>query len=345
LSSYEANPNNPDGSGGVWHFDFRRMTVEELHQVEAQEQASTTSSSAPPTDAPANSTPTSHSDTGSHTDHTQNEERSFWSRGGSALVMGGVLLAAGIFTIATAGAGTPALLVAMGYMGVAGGAAMVGGGGALLDASYAGRTTAAEDKAVSDTLHDVGALSSPFGAAGGVIGYAVNGREGMRTGAAIGNVAHLGQGLVRFGAARLAPGTTAAFSAAPEVVEAAQGAKFSASISRGVFGIAAHGGPGVVENAAGAAVPISDLAPMINGSSAGRIVLLACDVGQDANGVQALSNATGRSIRAFQVPISNWNVNINNVLMRPLSAGQVAQYICSFAPSISRFLNFKLPVE
>ena len=70
--------------------------------------------------------------------------------------MGAVLLAAGIFTVATAGAGTPALVLAMGYMGAAGGAAMVGGGGALLHESYAGRTTAEDDKAVSDTLHDVG---------------------------------------------------------------------------------------------------------------------------------------------------------------------------------------------
>jgi RHS repeat-associated protein len=333
---YDPNPNSPDGSGGYWRFEARRMTDGELHQVEAKEREATRSVAPPNSQAGASPAP-GNAQTGSAAG-PQPEERSFWSRGGSALVMGGVLLAAGIFTIATAGAGTPALVLAMGYMGAAGGAVLVGGGASLVNESYSGRTTAEEDSAVSGTLHDVGALSSPFGLAGGAVGYAVDGREGMRTGALIGNVAHLGHGVLRFGVARLAPGTTTALSPAPEIADLAQGTQFSASVSPGVLGIASHGAPGVVESATGAAIPISDLAPMINGSSAGRIVLLACDVGQDANAVQGLANSTGRSIRAFQGPISTWNVNINNVLAKPLSAGQAVQFIDAVPQYLSPYL-------
>lgn len=202
---------------------------------------------------------------------------------------------------------------------------MVGGGGSLLNESYSGRTTAEDDRAVSETLHDVGALSSPFGLAGGAVGYAVDGREGMRNGAAIGNVAHLGHGLARFGTARLGPGTSRALSADPTVTTAASNVEYAATtLSRGTSTIVAHGAPGLIQNASGAVVPISDLAPTINGSSAGRVVLFACDIGQDAQAVQGLANATGRAIRAFTTPVSAGNVTTLNGVTH---GKQLAQYI------------------
>ncbi len=334
---YDPNPNNPDGSGGYWRFDFRRMTDEELHQVEAQEREAAARSVAPP-NSQATPPPGPRSAPSGSAAGTQPAERSFWSRGGSALVMGGVLLAAGIFTIATAGAGTPALVLAMGYMGAVGGAAMVGGGGSLLNESYSGRTTAEEDRAVSDTLHDVGALSSPFGLAGGAVGYAVDGREGMRKGAGIGNVAHLGHGLARFGMARFGPGTSMALSADPVVTTAASNVEYAATtLAPGTSTIVAHGAPGLIQNASGVVVPISDLAPTINASSSGRVVLFACNIGQDAQATQGLANATGRAVRAFTTPVSAGNVTTLNGVTYG-SPMQVAQYIESLPQYLSPYL-------
>ncbi len=346
---YEANPTRPDGTGGYWRFSVRSMTEEELHPVTPPEEPiasmppPTSSSAATPPPPPTTGGSSAPPPTGGGGSGSgSGEDRSFWSRGGSVVVMGGVLLAAGAFTVLTAGAGTPVLLLAMGYMGVAGGAIMVGGGGSLLNESYSGRTSAAEDRAVSETLHDVGAVSSPFGMAGGAIGYAVDGREGMRTGAMIGNVTHIGHGIARFGISRLGSGTSMALSADPVVANAVTNIEYAASITPGTTTMVAHGGPGIIQTSAGI-IPIGELAPAINATSSGRVVVFACSVGGDAPAVQTLANATGRSIRAFSTPVGSGNTTILNGVEywnAASSASEAATFIDVAPQYLSPYLNF-----
>ena len=73
------------------------------------------------------------------------------------------------------------------------------GSGALLTASYTGHTTAEEDRRYQTALSDAATVaSSPGSAIGGGIGYAINGVEGMRTGALIGGI---GEGVASLGVA------------------------------------------------------------------------------------------------------------------------------------------------
>ncbi len=143
------------------------------------------------------------------------EERTFWNRGGRTLLIGLGLVALGILTVATGGG---ALIVATGVMTAVAGGVMAGGSAGLMYQSYSGNTTAEEDRQTMEFLSDVGLVgSSPFGLAGGAIGYAVNGREGMRTGALIGNIAQIGYtgaqlGLRALAARGAAHGSTATTS-------------------------------------------------------------------------------------------------------------------------------------
>src|SRR5690606_27170165 len=159
-----------------------------------------------------------------------------------------------------AGAGTPLLIMAMGYMSVAGGAVMLGGGMGLMGASYSGYTTAEQDQEISDTLHDVGALSSPFGLVGRGVGYAIDGREGMRTGALIGNVGHLGHGLARYGMSRAASGSARELSSDARLIRDMN--RMRPTVPAGNSVIGSHGAPGVFQTSQGAMAPIADLAPV-----------------------------------------------------------------------------------
>jgi hypothetical protein len=256
--------------------------------------------------------------------------------------MGLVMLAAGLFTILTAGAGTPVLVLLAGTMATAGGIATTGASAVQLGVSYSGQTTAQQDQQMTHAIQTTASLSSPGGLVGGTIGVAVadDPERGLRNGALIGGLTEVGTGVVRFGVARLAPGSTTAFTSnAPEIVDLANKTRASAQAS-GVYGIAAHGAPGIVENAAGAAVPISDLAPMIQSAPNGRVVLLACDVAGDPAAVQSLANQTGRSVTAFSSPISTWNTNVNNVLQVPVAAGNPAPFMTAMPQYLSPYLNF-----
>jgi hypothetical protein len=71
------------------------------------------------------------------------------------------------------------------------------------------------------------------------------------------------------------------------------------TVPRGVFVIGSHGSPGMYQTVSGGLAPISNLTPMIQGSTHGRVMLLMCEVAHDSAAVQALSNTTGRSITAF----------------------------------------------
>lgn len=234
-------------------------------------------------------------------------ERTWWDRGGSVILAGALLLAAGLFTIFTAGAGTPLLILAMGYMSAAGGVIMLGGGMGLMGASYSGYTTAEEDRAVSETLHDVGALSSPFGLVGGGVGYAIDGREGMRTGALVGNVTHLGHGLARYGMARAASGSARELSSDANLVNSMNTLRPTVPAGNAVIG--SHGTSGAFQTTAGAMAPIADLAPTIQAAPHGSVTILACNVGQDAAAAQALANQTGRSVRVFSDIVGANNFN------------------------------------
>ncbi len=121
-------------------------------------------------------------------------ERSFWSRGGSTLLLGLGILALGLLTVLTGGG---ALVMFAAGMAIGAGAATVVGSGILLAASYSGHTTAADDARWQGALHDAALVaSSPGSAIGGGIGAIANGREGMRTGAMIGG---LTEGVVSLG--------------------------------------------------------------------------------------------------------------------------------------------------
>lgn len=268
----------------------------------------------------------------------QPQERTFWSRGGSALLMGGVLLAAGLFTVFTAGAGTPALVLAMGYMAAGGGALMVGGSSTLMTASYSGHTSAETDREVTQALHDVGSLSSPFGLAGGAVGYAVDGREGMRTGATIGNVIHLGHGLARFGVARLASGSTNAITTGDAAVNNAVSTMNTAGgAGRGTSVLVSHGNAsGQVMSSSGVMAPLADILPVIESSPHGNVVVLACKIGQNPQAVQSLANSSGRAVTAYQGLVSSGTNSLVNVTS---SAGVPAAAVTRVPQYLSPYLN------
>jgi len=120
-------------------------------------------------------------------------ERSFWDRGGSTLLLGLGLVALGALTVATGGG---ALVMFSAGMAIGAGAATAVGSTALLTASYSGYTTAEEDRRYSEALSDAALVaSSPGSLIGGGIGFAVDGREGMRTGAMIGGFTEAGVSL------------------------------------------------------------------------------------------------------------------------------------------------------
>ncbi len=140
-------------------------------------------------------------------------ERSFWDRGGRTLLLGLGILALGLLTVATGGG---ALVMFAAGMAIGAGAATAVGSGILLTASYTGHTTAQEDRRWSEALSDAALVaSSPGSAIGGGIGYAVNGREGMRTGALIGGVA---EGVASLGVAGV---RAAGMKAGPGIAESA----------------------------------------------------------------------------------------------------------------------------
>lgn len=114
-------------------------------------------------------------------------ERTFWDRGGRVLLLGLGIVALGLLTVATGGG---ALVMFAAGMAIGAGTVAAVGGAALLTASYTGHTTAEQDARWQGALTDAALVaSSPGSAIGGAIGYAANGREGMRTGAMIGGLA------------------------------------------------------------------------------------------------------------------------------------------------------------
>ncbi|MFE7077104.1 SpvB/TcaC N-terminal domain-containing protein [Streptomyces sp. NPDC057620] len=141
---------------------------------------------------------------GSNSGGGQPRERTFWDRGGRTLLLGLGILALGLLTVATGGG---ALVMFSAGMAIGAGAATALGSAALLTASYTGHTTAEEDARWQGALSDAAMVaSSPGSALGGAIGYAANGREGMRTGALIGGLAEgaisLGVGAARWAGMR-----------------------------------------------------------------------------------------------------------------------------------------------
>lgn len=121
-------------------------------------------------------------------------ERTFWDRGGRALLLGLGLIALGLLTVATGGG---ALVMFAAGMAIGAGTVAAVGGATLLTASYTGHTTAEQDARWQGALTDAALVaSSPGSLVGGAIGYAVDGREGMRTGAIIGGVA---EGVISLG--------------------------------------------------------------------------------------------------------------------------------------------------
>lgn len=114
-------------------------------------------------------------------------QRGFLSRGGGSLIGGGVSLGVGILILASGPVGWLAGLAAA--LAIAGGVAITGASTIQLTMSYGGKTTAKQDvefsKAASTTL----ALSSPGGLAGGTVGVAVGGEEGLEKGAFYGGLA------------------------------------------------------------------------------------------------------------------------------------------------------------
>lgn len=130
---------------------------------------------------------------------TGSEERSFWSRGGTTLLLGGLALGLGLLTIFTAGATAPLLVLLAGGMATAGGLAVTTASATQLGMSYSGATTANQDKKMKEILSDTLGLSSPGGLVGGAIGAATadDPVQGMRTGSLIGGFAELGIGGVQ----------------------------------------------------------------------------------------------------------------------------------------------------
>jgi hypothetical protein len=210
-----------------------------------------------------------------------------------------LLLGAGLLTILTAGAATPLLVLAAGAMATAGGIAVTTTSIIQLSASYGGATTAEQDAQTVGVLHTVSSLSSPLGLAGGTVGTAVSDdpMKGLQKGAFYGNLAELGIGAGRFGLSKLAPGSARELSSDAALI--GDMAKLESTVPRGVSVVGSHGTPGMYETAAGTMAPISDLAPLIQSGPQGRVMLLMCNVGHDPAAVQALSNSTGRSIKAF----------------------------------------------
>jgi RHS repeat-associated protein len=87
---YEPNSDNPDGSGGYWHFEIRRMTDNELHQLETGEgavavdppapDASATETPTPPPAPPSNASETAAGDPSITAERpSENNEEGFWS--------------------------------------------------------------------------------------------------------------------------------------------------------------------------------------------------------------------------------------------------------------------------
>ena len=97
-------------------------------------------------------------------------DRSFWSRGGTTLLLGGLTLGLGLLTIFTAGATAPLLVLLAGGMATAGGLAVTTASATQLGMSYSGATNADQDKKMKEALSDTLGLSSPGGLVGGAIG-------------------------------------------------------------------------------------------------------------------------------------------------------------------------------
>jgi RHS repeat-associated protein len=265
-------------------------------------------------------------------------ERSFWSRGGGTLVVGALLLGAGVFTVVTAGAGTPLLVLAAGAMATAGGTTLTTTSLLQLGGSYLGFTTARQDRDLADGLHTVGSLSSPLGLVGSVAGMSLaeNPMQGFRTGALVGNVAEFGVGGARFSMAKWSAGSAVELSS--DVGLISDMAHLESTVPRGVFVIGSHGAPGMYQTASGAMAPISELAPMIQSAPQGRVMLLMCNVARDRAAVQALSNTTGRRLIGFTDFVGS--NNFSKVWVMVGDAPKMLAKASTFTPQyVSPFLN------
>jgi RHS repeat-associated protein len=139
------------------------------------------------------------------------EGRSWWSRGGTTAVFGGIALGVGValmFTpIGWAGAIVAGMAIGSGGFGLAEG---------IWQVETSEQRTAEQD---AELNHRVGVamtmFGSPGGLAGGAVGYLVAGEEGMETGAAVGAIAEGIYGLrnVPKGLMSLAEGREAARAA------------------------------------------------------------------------------------------------------------------------------------
>ncbi|OWY64946.1 hypothetical protein B7486_44570 [cyanobacterium TDX16] len=133
----------------------------------------------------------------------ESEERSFWSRGGAGLVLGGIATGIGAAIIFSNPIGWGIGLA--GAMLFAGGIASTIVSALGLGASYSGATTKKQDAVTNKAADIVLSLSSPGGLVGGTTGLVIGGEEGLERGALIGG---LYEGAVSVGTAiaRLRPG-------------------------------------------------------------------------------------------------------------------------------------------
>jgi len=261
-----------------------------------------------------------HPEDGGRAPGNNHNKRTFWSRGGSTLLAGLLLLGAGLLTVLTAGAATPLLVLASGAMATAGGIAVTTTSAIQLGISYAGGSSAQQDKEVSHAISTAASLSSPGGLTGGTVGLAVDGERGMQRGALIGNLAEAGVGVGRWATTRFSSGSYRLYSADP--VLAKQATTMPSTVPEGMNVLSSHGAPGYMQAANGWWYPISDLAPIIQSNRAGNVTILACNVAQDPAAVQALANQTGRNIGAFDQGVGAWNfgefVNSSGEAIQPL---------------------------
>jgi RHS repeat-associated protein len=116
-------------------------------------------------------------------------ERSFWSRGGTGLVLGGVATAIGAFLIFSNPVGWAVGLT--GAMLLASGVAATSVSGIELGTSYSGNTTRKQDEETNKATALTLSLGTPGSLVGGTAGLAVGGEAGLQKGALIGGLSEL----------------------------------------------------------------------------------------------------------------------------------------------------------
>jgi RHS repeat-associated protein len=126
-----------------------------------------------------------------------NNERSFFSRGGTGLVLGGTTTIIGVAILASNPIGWATMLV--GALALAGGIATTTASGVQLGVSYSGNTTTEQDLGINDAIGTTLSLSSPGGLLGGTIGAGLYGEEGLSRGAFYGGLTEAAVGILKSG--------------------------------------------------------------------------------------------------------------------------------------------------